>query len=258
MIKGSEEIAVLNDKNLVNKLTVKDIEDPAFDSNKNIIYFLDENNKINVFDGNGINVIDTGIEVDDLEYNPSNGYLYATSSEYGKIFVLDNQEILQTIDTGLGKVEYLTYNPSNGYMYGVDSYFLKDVVVIDGLEIVSKIPLGKSTNVNYLAYNPSNGYMYGVDRYFLNNVVVIDGKEIVNSIPIGVSTNINYLVYNPSNGYMYGVDSYKGKIIILDSTGIIGNLSTGFKVDSLAYYRVNGYMYAVGNEQKNLKQMIMA
>ena len=216
MIKGSEEIAVLNDKNLVNKLTVKDIEDPVYDSNKNSIYFLDENNKINVFDGNGINVIDTGIEIDDLEYNPSNGYMYATSSEYGKIFVLDNQELIQTLDTGLGKVEYLAYNPSNGYMYGVDSYFLKDVVVIDGLEIVSKIPLGKSTNVNYLAYNPSNGYMYGVDSYG-GKIVVLDSAGIKGNLTTGYK--VDFLAYSPSNGYMYAVGNEQ-KIPETDGNGL--------------------------------------
>jgi hypothetical protein len=45
---------------------------------------------------------------------------------------------------------------------------------------------------------------------------------------------------------MYGIDSYKGNIIVLDSSGIMGNLSTGYKVDYLAYNPMNGYMYAAG------------
>lgn len=117
MIIGSEEIAAINDKSLIKKLTVNDIEDPVSDISENSIYFLNADNKINAFGGNEIQMIDTGIEMDDLEYNPSNGYTNVTSGEYCKIFVLDNQQIIKSPDIGLGQVDYLVYNPSNGYMY---------------------------------------------------------------------------------------------------------------------------------------------
>jgi hypothetical protein len=65
---------------------------------------------------------------------------------------------------------------------------------------------------------------------------------------------VDYLPYNPSNGYLYGVDSYKGNIILLDSSGIKGNLSTGYKVDYLAYNPMNRYMYAAGNEHREPKK----
>jgi hypothetical protein len=207
VIKDSKQIVAINDKNLVNKITVKDIQDPVYNTADKSLYFLDGDNKINVFDGSSISLIDTDVKINDLEYNPSNGFIYATSTGYGKIFVIDNYQIVSSLDVGLGQVDYLVHNPSNGYMYGVDKNFLK-------------------------------------------NIVVINGKEIVNSIPTGKYTNINYLVHNPSNGYMYGVDSYRGKIMVLDSTEIKGNLSIGYKIDSLAYEPVNGYMYVVGNEIK--------
>ncbi|WP_148685652.1 YncE family protein [Candidatus Nitrosocosmicus hydrocola] len=207
VIKDSKQIVAINDKNLVNKITVKDIQDPVYNTAEKSLYFLDSDNKINVFDGSSISLIDTDVKINDLEYNPSNGFIYATSTGYGKIFVIDNRQIVSSLDVGLGQVDYLVHNPSNGYMYGVDKNFLK-------------------------------------------NVVIINGKEIVNSIPTGKYTNINYLVHNPSNGYMYGVDNYRGKIMILDSTEIKGNLSIGYEIDSLAYEPVNGYMYVIGNEIK--------
>jgi hypothetical protein len=71
MIFGSEEIAAINDKSHIKKLTVNDIEDPVYDISENSICFLDADNKINAFGGNEIQMIDTGVEIDDLEYNPS-------------------------------------------------------------------------------------------------------------------------------------------------------------------------------------------
>lgn len=90
-----------------------------FNSQENLIYFLDNDNRINIFDGNGISLVYTELEIDDVEYNPSNGYSYATSSDYGKGFVIKNKQLIKGIDIGLGQLDYLAYNPSNEHLYVV-------------------------------------------------------------------------------------------------------------------------------------------
>jgi len=202
MIVDSSEIVVVDNDKLVDKLAVSEIEDPVYNLQDNMLYFLDSDDKINVFDENGISYVDTGLEIDDIEYNPSNGYLYATSSDYGKVFVIDNKKLVTSIDVGLGQVDYLAYNPSNGYMYGVDKYYQKDIVEINGMELINSIPTGESTNIDYLAYNPSNGYMYGVDSYG-GTIIVLDAFGIKGNISTGYK--VDYLAYSPSKGYMYVV-----------------------------------------------------
>jgi hypothetical protein len=218
VIKDSKQIVVINDKNLVNKITVKDIQDPVYDTAEKSLYFLDGYNKINVFDGSSISLIDTNVKINDLEYNPSNGFIYATSTGYGKIFVIDNYQIVSSLDVGLGQVDYLIHNPSNGYMYGVDKNFLKNVVVINGKEIVNSIPTGKYTNINYLVHNPSNGYMYGVDSY-RGKIMVLDSTEIKGNLSVGYK--INSLAYEPVNGYMYVVGNEIKKQESDDESGSI-------------------------------------
>ena len=135
IVADSNEILVLQDKNLVNKLAFNDIKNPVYNADEDSIYFVDRTGKLNVYDDDGIiKQIETQLKIDNLAYNPSNHYIYATNTAYGKIFIIGNQQVIRSVDTGLSKVNYLAYNPSNGYMYGVDKDFLHNIVVINGLE----------------------------------------------------------------------------------------------------------------------------
>ncbi|WP_458720626.1 hypothetical protein [Candidatus Nitrosocosmicus sp. R] len=264
MIIDSEEIAAINDKDLVKKLTVKDIKDPVYDISENNIYFLSTNDKINVFDGNEIQPIDTGVEIDDLEYNPSNGYTYATSSEYGKIFVLDNEQIIKSLDIGLGQVDYLAYNPSNGYMYGVDSY-KGNIIILDPSGIKGNLSTGY--RVDYLAYNPSNGYMYGVgneykeiekdpDPYPLSNNSQLSGglqpfaeiqqfNQDVGNGPI--CCDITASKSPGSTGSLGFGESTNGKITIINGTQKIHSLVLNSPIENIELNPVNHLLYVLSN-----------
>ena len=69
-----------------------------------------------------IHTIGVGDNLQNLEYNPSNGNIYATaisnSDGSGKVFVIDSDtdEVIHTIGVG-DDPQDIKYNPSNGNIY---------------------------------------------------------------------------------------------------------------------------------------------
>jgi hypothetical protein len=228
LVVDSKEILVLQNKDLVNKLTVNNIEDPVYNANKDSIYFVDSSDKLNVYDDGILKQIETQLKIDNLAYNPSNHYIYAINTAYGKIFVINDQQIIKSLDTGLSKVDYLTYNPSNGYMYGVDKDFLHNILVINGLDIINTIQLNESAKIDFLAYNPSNGYMYGADSNG-KKVIVLHDRELERMINIGYK--VDFLAYNPTSELIYAIgneqENDKLDLIGSDSTSSASTLPSG-------------------------------
>ena len=241
----SKEIVVLQDKSLINKFTVGNIENPVYDADEESIYFIDGNGKLNVFDNNALKLIETQLKIDNLAYNPSNHYIYAINTAYGKIFVINDQQIIKSLDTGLSKVDYLTYNPSNGYMYGVDKDFLHNILVINGSEIINTIQLDESAKIDFLAYNPSNGYMYGADSNG-KKVMVLHDQELERKINIGYK--VDFLAYNPTNELIYAIGNERENNN-LDLTGSESTFSA-----STSFLRWNPTIYTNSTVQSRYRK----
>jgi DNA-binding beta-propeller fold protein YncE len=52
----------------------------------------------------------------DLEYNPSNGYIYVAHFPSGEITVISGITVIKSLDAG-STANKLEYNPSNKHMY---------------------------------------------------------------------------------------------------------------------------------------------
>ena len=281
----------------INKIStiLKNFEDRDLPS---AIAFNPENKKIyvtDIVDSKSISVIDPytenvikNIQISDqnyshgnLLYNPSNGYVYATS-------ITNNTNTLTVIDPSTNNVvkniqlakvadrafrNDIIHNPSNGYIYILNRNFSIGstntgfVGVIDPStnNVIKNIPIGDiNGDIGTIIHNPSNGYIYIMSIY--NNetdnysVAVIDPStnNVIKNIPIGeTDTLFGDLLYNPSNSYVYvtSIINDTGTVSIIDSftnnvVKIIPIGESDITLDrNLIYNPSNGYIYLSGAQK---------
>jgi DNA-binding beta-propeller fold protein YncE len=119
--------------------------------------------------------------IDNIEYNPLNDLLYVLTNNPGKISIINNTDIIDTIEM-VGNPKNILFNSINGLVYITkENNYDYSIDVFEDKILKSNIPI--KYLYDEIAVNPSNGlvYMQDSDIVYLIENEIITHKIILSS-----------------------------------------------------------------------------
>ncbi len=197
------------------------------------VYVTDLDSKIQVIDGaqlvTTIKVADpqTGEKAGwmlSIVADPRTGLVYASSWEYGRLFVIEGTTVIDSMQLGAGPVN-MAFDEVRGLLYVAHSmpnaFYPSEVSVVDveslTVTYVDTLP-GQIGSARDVAVDVKSGFAY-VSNPDHDSVTILNGTMIVGTIALGDQPW--GIGINPNNGYVFVTNRRSNEVSILRNGALL-------------------------------------
>ncbi len=184
-------------------------------------------------------------------YDPSDGYLYVSSSASNTVTILNGTTIVGTVydspNSGASP-EGGTYDPTTG-MVDVVNYGIGTVTFLDGTNVNGTVTVG--SHPYGAAYDGADHEVY-VPNYGSNNVTILRGTSTAGSVALPAGAGPVAVAYDPADSQVYVSDYGLNSVSILSGSTLVSTIAVGNAPGDLAYDAANQEVYATGSTSDNV------
>ena len=208
---------------------------------------------VQVFDGTTslANIPLTAGWILDVAVDTDTGTVYVPSWEIGKMFVINDTQIVSSFQLGWGPAATVV-DPETGYVYTAHTspnttYPHNLSVFMRGTQTVT--PISTGANSRSIALDPLSGYVYATNPDN-NTVTVLQGPNVVANIYVGGRPWD--VAVHPETGYVFVTNLSSNLVTVLKNAAIVTTLPVGEDPISVGVDTVNDYVY-VANENSEVE-----
>ena len=206
---------------------------PAYNPVNGYLYVGDLNGNIQVIDGSQlvttIQVVDpiTGNKggwILSVVVDSRTGLVYASSWQFGRLYVIDGTEVIDSVLTGTGAQD-MAFDEVRGLIYiahrSPSFEYPHDISVVDlatrSVTFVDPFPM-QTDRAQEVALDVANGLAYFTNPD-IDSVTVVQGTNLVARIPVG---NEPWgIAVNPNDGYVFAANRKSNDVSILRNGALL-------------------------------------
>jgi len=227
------------------------------------IYVTDLNGNIQVIDGDTlvktIIVTDpvtggTGGWILSVAVDPRTGLVYAPSWKYGRLYVIDGTDVIDSVLLGVGPAN-MAFDDVRGLLYVAHSapneLYPHDISVVDvatlNVSFVDAFP-GQINQAEGIVVDVRSGLAY-VTNPKHDNVTILDGTTIVGKVSVGKQPW--GIGINPNNGYVFVTNRESNDVSILLDGALVDTIKVqGVDPFSVGVDTNNNDIYIINRGEK--------
>jgi YVTN family beta-propeller protein len=159
--------------------------------------------------------------------DPDTGLVYVASWDFGKMYVIDGDEVVgDPIQIGWGVID-LVVDTVRGYIYAANddpNDIYPENLSVYNLQTGVVTRIATAERSRRLALDPQTGYVYATNDNS-DTVTVLSGPQVIANLPVG--DNPWGIAANPATGYVAVANQGSNNITILRNGQVVNTIAAG-------------------------------